>query len=1043
VSSVTPSLARYVDMARKASTHPGKLVVLTKLLDEVFGVALEDLLPGIEKKIGSRILGVRGSVDLLYTSIVFEIKVDLDKELDDAKKQLKKYFQALIEARRWEKPIGIATDTIKYIAFIPIIENGVVKDVMDISSMDISRVPVTDAILWLDSYIFSKLRIRPTANDLKFRFGPGSPTYAIAIETLRSLWDVVKEEEDVKLKYELWSKNMEIVYGSRPEVNAFLDQTYLVTLVKLITYLRLSGDSVVAPSKMLKALRGEYFTEYGIMNLIEEDFFTWIIHEKIRDRSLELICSIAKELLRYDLTQIDEDFFKELYQEIVERGQRHRVGEYYTPEWLTELVLREVLDLWWRDNIEPPRILDPACGSGTFLTNSIRILKEELSRRGWGPSEILNFILTNIVGIDINPLAVTIARANYLIALGELLNVRKGAILIPVYVADSIRLPSTIKTLVKLTSEQRTSLVNIMVYDYKIDDIHLQIPDNVAKDRSKLSKAITAFKEAIESYRTRRNKAEAYKVFERILGNVTGSAEFNVLKSALDNILSLIDKRKDSIWVYMLSNIYIPIALSESKFDIIVGNPPWVIMRYIENKEYQDFVKKQFLSYELLSSDYAHLFNTIEIATLFFCRASDLYLRDKGIIGFVMPRSVLTGALQHVEFRKFKNPAMTLYKILDLEDVLPLFNVPSCVLIAFKGGETRYPVLARRFSGRLPEKNLRLNDALAYLKVNDYNYQPPQILGGKSFYYNRFKAGATIYPRNLIFIEFVIHPTLGVNIEKPYCRTSQDIIKNAKEPWKNVFIEGIVEREFIYVTTLSEDLLSFKCNFRPLVLPIEPSIGGYALLNVNELRSKGYVHTANWFEKAQKIWKERRTAKERERFSTIMDKFNYHGSLSSQNPGKRFVVLYNTSGTNIVSCVVDKQHLPPLSIGMSNITPRGFVADEKTMFYETNDEMEAHYLCAILNSDIVNEAIKPLQTRGLFGERDIVRRPFMLPIPKFDPNNPDHRRLAELSKICHVKASRVRLTKESVGSRRKEVRDALKGEIAEINAIVSRILGLS
>jgi hypothetical protein len=291
VSSVIPSLARYVDMARKASTHPGKLVVLTKLLDEVFGVALEDLLPGIEKKIGSRILGVRGSVDLLYTSIVFEIKIDLDKELDDAKKQLKKYLQALIEARRWEKPIGIATDTIKYIAFIPIIENGVVRDVMEISSIDISRASVTDAILWLDSYIFSKPRIRPTANDLKFRFGPGSPTYAIAIETLRSLWDVVKEEEDVKLKYELWSKNMEIVYGSRPEVNAFLDQTYLVTLVKLITYLRLSGDSAVAPSKMLKALRGEYFTEYGIMNLIEEDFFTWIIHEKICDSSLELICS--------------------------------------------------------------------------------------------------------------------------------------------------------------------------------------------------------------------------------------------------------------------------------------------------------------------------------------------------------------------------------------------------------------------------------------------------------------------------------------------------------------------------------------------------------------------------------------------------------------------------------------------------------------------------------------------------------------------------------------------------------------------------------
>jgi len=99
--------------------------------------------------------------------------------------------------------------------------------------------------------------------------------------------------------------------------------------------------------------------------------------------------------------------------------------------------------------------------------------------------------------------------------------------------------------------------------------------------------------------------------------------------------------------------------------------------------------------------------------------------------------------------------------------------------------------------------------------------------------------------------------------------------------------------------------------------------------------------------------------------------------------------------------------LPPLKVGNFIIEPRVFVADKKTMLYETSDEMEAHYLCAILNSDVVNDAIKPYQTKGLYGERDIVRRPFMLPIPKFDPNNPVHRRLAELSKISHEKASRL------------------------------------
>ncbi|NAZ13453.1 MAG: N-6 DNA methylase [Desulfurococcales archaeon] len=1032
MSSEIIQLDKYISRARQANTHPAKLVVLSEMLREIFGVELEDLLPGIEKKIGSKILGIKGRIDLLYSDIVFEIKVDLDRELENAKRELKKYFQALIENDPNRKYVGIATDVIKYKAFIPVVENNKVIDVKEISSIDLSEISVVEAILWLDSYIFSKPKIRPTANDLKFRFGLGSPTYAVAIEMLGSLWDLVKEEEDVKLRYELWSRNMEIVYGSKPDVKTFIDQTYLVTLVKLITYLRLSGDTTATPAKMLKALKGEFFTEYGIMNLIEEDYFTWIFHEKIRNQSLELVSTIAKELLRYDLSQIDEDFFKEIYEEIVERGQRHRVGEYYTPEWLTELTLKEVLDIWWRGHDEPPKILDPACGSGTFLSNAIHMLKDELIQRGWSSDKILDYILTSIVGIDINPLAVTIARANYLIALGELLHVRKGSILIPIYVADSIKLPNVTTYL----------FANMRVYLYKVNDINLYMPVDIAKDRSKVNRVITAFKDSIESYRARRNKDEAITVFRRALQNIVSDAEFMILKSTLDGILSLIDRGKDSIWIYMLSNVYMPVTLSESKFDIIVGNPPWIALRYIKNKEYQDFVKEKFISYELLKSKQVKLFTHIEIATLFFCMVSDLYLKDGGIIGFVMPRSVLTGAFQHVEFKKFKKPLMTLHKILDLENISPLFNVPACVLIANKGGKTSYPVLARRLSGKLPVKNIKLNEALRYLKAEDYNYEPPQILLKKSLYHDYVKEGATLVPRNLWFIEFIVHPTLGINVLRPCCRTSKEAIEEAQEPWKHVVVEGCVENEFIYATILGEDLFPFGCAFRPVVLPIEPSDTGYVLLDVDVLRSKGYTLMAKWLEEAQRIWEKLRTEKSEKRFPRVINRLNYHGLLSSQNPGKRYVVLYNTTGANLVSCVVDKQALTPFYVNKFVIRPRGFVAESATFFYETNSEDEAHYLSAILNSDIINDAIKPLQPKGLYGERAIHRRPFMFPIPRFDPNNPIHRRLADLSKICHAKVSRMIFTGRSVASKRKRVRETLKKEIDEINKLVSQLLGL-
>jgi hypothetical protein len=527
-----------------------------------------------------------------------------------------------------------------------------------------------------------------------------------------------------------------------------------------------------------------------------------------------------------------------------------------------------------------------------------------------------------------------------------------------------------------------------------------------------------------------------------MLQSVVTQAELAILKNTLNNILTLIDGKKDSIWIYMLSNIYIPVALSESKFDIVVGNPPWVIMRYIENKEYQDFVKKLFLSYELLRSDRVHLFTAIEIATAFFCRVSDLYLKDNGIIGFVMPRSILTGALQHAEFREFKKPPMTLHEILDLEKVAPLFNIPACVLIASKGGKTEYPVPARRFSGKLPEKNLKLSQAMQYLKVEEYSYQLPQVLT-KSPYYDLFKAGASIYPRTFFFIDFIVHPTLGIDIEKPYCRSSIDpeVLRNAKEPWKRVTMEGNVEKEFIYATVLSGDLMPFRCEFKPVVLPVKPTPSGYKILDVEDLRREGYNYMASWLEKAQKLWEKLRTKKSEKRFPKVINRLDHQRLLSSQNPNKRYIIIYNTSGANLTSCVVDRQNLPPFKINSFTIKPVNFVADEKTMLYETSNEMEAHYLSAILNSNVVNDAIKPYQTKGLYGERDLVRRPFMLPIPKFDPGNSIHRRLAELSKISHEKASRIKLTKKGVAYRRKEVREALKAEIDEINKLVSQLLG--
>lgn len=1029
----------HIAKTRSANTHPAKLVVLSNLLGKLFGVKLGELIPGIETKLGSKILGLRGSADLIFSNVVFEIKVNLKQELEDAKKKLQKYFQALLEKEPDKKHIGIATDGIAFIAYKPKVKNGRIIGLSKIGSLNIAEASPSESILWLDSFVFSSPKIVPSAMDLRWRFGPDSATYSVAVDVLGDLWDKIWNERDVTLKLDLWAKNMEIVYGSRPEVASFIDHTYLVTLVKLIVYLRLSGGNVIREEYLKEALTGDYFESYGIANLIEEDFFAWILHPKIIDDTLKLVYGITRELSRYDLSQIDEDFFKEIYQEIVKRSERHRIGEYYTPEWLVELTLKEALNFHYSKNNNPPKILDPACGSGTFLCNAIKLLNENLTKKQRLSPEILEIILENVIGVDINPLAVVIAKANYVIALGDLLKVGKRKI-IPVYVADSLKLPKMTRTIL--------GKGDMKVYEHRIEvkndeekpkSYSILIPESIVTNKVIFGQVLDSFKISIDSYYIKKNKKEALEAFKKNLIPVLSSDEINVLNSTLSTILKLIDEGNDAIWVFMLSNICAPIILSQSKFDIIVGNPPWIAMRYVENKNYQDFLKEQIFKYNLLDSSQVYLFTQMETATLFYYRSSDLYLKDHGIIAFVMPRSVLTGASHHINFKQFKKPKMKLVKILDVENVSPLFNVPSCVLIAIKGEKTTYPVQTKIYSGKLPEKNVKLSVANASLSVNYASYEPPQVALKRSYYYRQIKAGAAMYPRSFYFIDFDVHPLLGIDARKPKVKSSKQV-KKAKTRWKGVELQGTVEAEFIYATLLASDIIHFGyTKMRPVILPVIPTSTGYRLLNENTLRKNGFTYIATWFEKAQKIWKNRAGERTLSQYPTLISQLDYMRALTDQNPTKNFVVLYNACGTNIVSCVVDRNSLPVFHISNTSISPKGFIAENITRFFETKEENEAHYLAAVLNSNAINDRIKPLQTRGIYGARHIHRRPFLFPIPKFDKNNSVHIRLAKLSKKCHEQISAVKFTKKSVAAIRKETKDFIKEELKEIDQLVSKL----
>jgi len=746
-----------------------------------------------------------------------------------------------------------------------------------------------------------------SAHALRAEFGSTSPIYPYVNKTLECLWKEVKDEPGIKAKVDNWASTIGTFYGYKPDISLFLDHTYLDILAKIAVYLKFEKSP--NRDEIPDVISGKYFTAKGIANFLEEDFSLWLISPGIEDKSFALFCSIVEALANYDFSRIDEDIFREIYEEIVEREVRHKAGEYYTPEWLVQLILNDVFALW-KGGI--PKILDPACGSGTFLYRSIRHLIEK--------GAPLSDIIKNVAGIDVNPIAATITKANYLMAISDLI-VNSEEITLPIYTKDCLQSPD--------------------LFNYgKID-----------------------------------------------------------------------------------------------KYDIIIGNPPWVVMRSMKNKEYQNFLKKEVLSYHLLENKDVHLFTQMELATLFFCKCADLYLKREGIIAFVMPRSVLAGTIHHINFRKFKKPPIKLIKIIDLEGVNPLFNMPSCVLIGLQDGTTKYPVLSERYAGELPDRNVKFSEAKTRLFTDVCKYNPPDFSAEPSYYFHKFKVGASIFPRSLYFVDIISHANSQATV-----KTSPEIYHMVKEPWK-IVLEGCVEDDFLYATLLAWEIIPFGyIKLHPVILPIREHFNGYRLLNANELQRAGFTGAEEWLEKAEEIWRERRTEKSEKRFPSLLDRLNYNNLLTTQKSSKRYVVLYNATGTNLVSCVIDKSSLPCFIANGKEVKPKGFIVDVKTWFFETQNEMEAHYMRAIFNSEILNELIKPLQPRGLFGARAIHRRPLLFAIPKFNGNDDMHLTLANIGKGCHEKVKAMKfLQKNNV---RAEVRKKLKGEITKVNQIVSKFINI-
>jgi hypothetical protein len=1062
-TSLDETVREYLAAVQSLSSEAARAQRFTLLLQKLFGLQpgfIEDYVAGVEKyvKVRQKDAILRGKADELFGNVVIEFERNLTAagKQAEAKGQLRKYVACL-----WsQEPVSqrtrylcLATDGVLFTVYTPILDepNKATLSPEDVrlepvDAIDAARLePPREFYFWLDRYLLRREIMAPRSENIVKDFGLHSHAFQVTAQSLLTLWERLKGQPEFAVVYEAWEKYLRIVYGSAlADDELFIRHTYLAILAKLMAWARLVEGTTPDGSQIQGVLEGRFFKDQGIENFLEEDFFSWLARGEARETGIEVARLLLGLLRNYNLRELSEDVLKSLYQELVDPKTRHDLGEYYTPDWLAARMVARLLK-------EQPKafVLDPACGSGTFLYQAVRQKRTLL-----GDSlETLAHIQDAVVGVDIHPLAVIVAKTNYVLALGDLLRKRRGKIAIPIYLSNAIRLPER--------EAQTTLWMQLPSYRIELDGQAIYLPEKLLDQPTLYDRAIEAAREFAVQWAGRTVSESDFTNY--LAAQYPALAADKWLARALFAIAEafrrFIEARRDTIWAFVLKNAYKPLFL-KGRFDLVIGNPPWLSYRYVEQPDYQRFLKEQITKTYRLLSGKAELITHMELGTLFLLRAADLYLKEGGTIAFVLPRSIFS-ADQHDALRQgtFKGVHLTWSELWDLEGVKPLFNVPSCVLFGRKTsplspfGEVRGEVL----SGRLPRRNASLLEAEAALKVEEVQFflnrrgkrsfwgTAEGVHGIVSPYKKRFFQGATIVPRTFWFVEIAPSP-LGFDPNLPPLVTSQRAQEQAKDAYRGLVFKGSVESRFLYATLLSTDLLPFgHLGYRLVVLPIEPEGDHYRLLTADQARQRGYIWLAEWLEKAQQEWQVRRGAKaERMNIYDRLDRF--HG-LTRQNPQAPYRVIYPDINRIMLATVVHTDKPICLRIQEQEIRVSGYVTDCKNYSYETNDEEEAYFICSILNSSVVDRLLLPFRRKEQVGHPDVHKKIFdVVPIPQFDPSQPEHRRLAELGKACSEQVAAWLAAggpgkTQSIGRLRGMVREMLKKELAEINDCTTQILG--
>ena len=297
---------------------------------------------------------------------------------------------------------------------------------------------------WLrDNALSAEENTEPSRAAITERFGPNSPSYQRDITALKALYDKFAGESTIQVKRQLWQNLLTAALGEiagDPDRldDLFVRHTYLTAVIGMVVQASFGSDIYrLAETDPADLLHGRDFrSKTGLQGVVESDFFAW----PVEVGGLPLLRTLARRVARFDWKEAPNDVAAILYETVIPPDERRQLGEYYTPGWLARTMVREVVTAPLSQSV-----LDPACGSGTFVAEAVTHLIEAAKDTSLDPKQVLERLRFSVAGIDVHPVAVHLARAAWVLAAQPAIQAAvdygfAANITVPIYLGDALQL---------------------------------------------------------------------------------------------------------------------------------------------------------------------------------------------------------------------------------------------------------------------------------------------------------------------------------------------------------------------------------------------------------------------------------------------------------------------------------------------------------------------------------------------------------------------------------------------------------------------------